>query len=456
MPGMPTTRSTAPLCHFEDSHYPLPCSCPAPSPPSIMIAILAILAATRASPNPQSSPPHLSLDQFRARASCDDPRGCRSLWDIIWSCAVTVLLCVWVSVHPNIPSPYESWAKVAVRRVGLMLAALFVPEAMIGWALRQRFAAVELAKNHKGEGWTTTHGFFAIMGGFMEYQGNRPIRVLLPEQLNSYSLTGNGDFPRIAKEEIEDKSKGDAVSKTLVVLQTGWFVVQCIARGVQGLPVTELELVTVAFATLNFVMYILWMDKPLNVQRGVRVYKKRDTDEPIDDGDMEATSLGGFWDALRDALSDLGAAIVRGPLTERFDDQMWLFRVLMWPLRRPLEILVGIGEGQGHTMRVGTFYPHGWGSKLRLAFAWVAVVAVTLAFGGIHCIGWSFNFPSSAEQTLWRVSSVTITALPIMFPVIPLIEHLDDSGYEHLSYFLCLGVVVSPILYMLTRLVLLI
>ncbi|KAI9464834.1 hypothetical protein F5148DRAFT_947914, partial [Russula earlei] len=78
-------------------------------------------------------------------------------------------------------------------------------------------------------------------------------------------------FPRVAKEEIEDKSKGDVISKTLVILQTGRFVVQCIARGVQGLPVTDRELVTVAFATLNFVMCMVWWGKPLNVQRGVRV-----------------------------------------------------------------------------------------------------------------------------------------------------------------------------------------
>ena len=150
------------------------------------------------------------------------------------------------------------------------------------------------------------------MGGFMEYEGNRPIRVLLPEQLESYSLTGNGDFPRISKAEIEDKSKGDSISKAVVILQTSWFVMQCIARGVQGLPITELELATVAFAALNFVIYLLWWDKPLNVQRGVRVYKKRITEEPVDDGDVEATV--GFWVALGDALSELPAAIVRGPL----------------------------------------------------------------------------------------------------------------------------------------------
>jgi hypothetical protein len=173
------------------------------------------------------------------------------------------------------------------------------------------------------------------MGGFMEYEENRPIRVLLPDQLESYSLTGNGDFPRISKAEIEDKSKGDAISKGFVVLQTGWFVTQVIARGVQHLPITELELVTVAFATLNLFIYILWWDKPLNVQRGVRVYKKRTTPDPIDDEDVEATI--GFWSALRDALSDLPAAIGRGPVfgDTDFDDMPWLVRVLLWPLYKP-------------------------------------------------------------------------------------------------------------------------
>ncbi|KAI9431129.1 hypothetical protein F5148DRAFT_1006362, partial [Russula earlei] len=378
-----------------------------------MIVLLAVLAATHASPLAQTSLPLVSLHHFQARApSCDDPDGCRSLWHIIWSCAVTILLCTWVSVHPNIPSPDERWPRITVRRVGLMLAALFVPEVIIGWALRQRQAAVELAEKHKGEGWTITHGFFATMGGFMEYEGNRPIRVLLPEQLTSYSLTGNGDFPRIAKEEIEDKSKGDFISKSLVVLQTGWFVTQCIARGIQGLTITELELVTVAFAALNFVMYLLWWDKPLNVQRGVRVYKKRNSREAVDDGRAEATSPVGFWGALRDALSELQAATARGPLTRHFDGIPWPFRVLIWPFMKPAYIFVG--EDEVNEKRVNTFYPSEWVSG-RMPLALFILTAVTLAFGAIHCTGWSFTFPSHTERTLWRVASVAILVTPILY-----------------------------------------
>src|SRR5712671_4401260 len=41
---------------------------------------------------------------------------------------------IWASVHPNIPSPDERWPRIAFRRVGLMLGALIVPEAIIAWA----------------------------------------------------------------------------------------------------------------------------------------------------------------------------------------------------------------------------------------------------------------------------------------------------------------------------------
>ncbi|KAH9957251.1 hypothetical protein BC827DRAFT_1270450 [Russula dissimulans] len=288
-----------------------------------MIILLAILAATRAYPVGLESPSVLSLDPLRS-PSCHDPNNSRSLWDIIRSCAFTLFLCTWVSVHPNIPDPDEGWPRVTIRRLGLMIATLIVPEAIVAWAFRQRLVAGKLAEKYKGEGWTLTQGFFATMGGFMEYEGNQPIRVLLPSELNSYSLTGNGDFPRISKMEIQDRSKGNFISKAVVIFQTSWFVMQCITRGVRGLPITELELATIAFASLNLVICVLWWDKPLNVQCGVRVYRKRITDSPVDDGHVIATA--GFWVALGSALSKLPAAIVDGPSRDENDDSPWPLR----------------------------------------------------------------------------------------------------------------------------------
>jgi len=241
--------------------------------------------------------------------------------------------------------------------------------------------------------------------------------VLLPEhdRLKSYSLTGNGDFPRISKMEIEDKSKDDFISKAVVILQISWFVVQCIARGVQRLPITELELATVAFAGLNFVIYVLWWDKPLNVQCGVRVYKKRRTDEPVDDGHIEARA--GFWVALGDALSKLPAAIVRGPSKEDMafglEGSPWPIRVLTWPVVKAIDIMTG-GDYATVGKRVGASYPSRWEKNRMETWHLISVIAgIASAFGGIHCIGWSFSFPSTTERTLWRVASISITGVPI-------------------------------------------
>jgi len=81
-------------------------------------------------------------------------------------------------------------------------------------------------------------------------------------------------FPTITAEEIHDKARGDFLSKAIVIVQLLWFIVQCIARGKQGLALTEFELVTLALASLNGVMYYFWWDKPLGVKEPVRVYPK--------------------------------------------------------------------------------------------------------------------------------------------------------------------------------------
>ena len=41
-----------------------------------------------------------------------------------------------------------------------------------------------------------------------------------------------------------------------------------------------------------------------------------------------------------------------------------------------------------------------------------------IVFGGIHCVGWFFDFPSSAEAMLWRVSSVVLTGIAFLFLIL--------------------------------------
>ena len=226
--------------------------------------------------------------------SCICSADQRSIWDIIWSCLATIFACSWVSVHPNIPAPNESSLRVFLRRLELMFWAVVGPEMVISWAFRQWIGARQLEKRYKGElssimhsiypqilnhellgldrGWTKTHGHFIQMGGFMLFEGNVAKGVLSPERFSELLTAEKIEFPTVTREEIEDRSKADGFSKTIALVQTLWFVAQCLARRTQHLDLTLVELLTLSLAVLNGVMYFLWWNKSLDVRCPVRVY----------------------------------------------------------------------------------------------------------------------------------------------------------------------------------------
>ena len=92
----------------------------------------------------------------------------------------------------------------------------------------------------------------------------------------------------LTEDEIKDKSHADFISKAIAVIQTTWFIMQVIARAVDGLAITELEIITVGFAILNFGTYFLWWNKPLRVRHPVRVYwRQREMDIKGREGEEE-------------------------------------------------------------------------------------------------------------------------------------------------------------------------
>ena len=73
----------------------------------------------------------------------------RSEWNVVWSCFATIFACSWVAIHPNIPAPSDSSMRVLIRRLILMGCMLIVPELVIVWAIREWFAAHEIAEEYK-------------------------------------------------------------------------------------------------------------------------------------------------------------------------------------------------------------------------------------------------------------------------------------------------------------------
>ena len=82
--------------------------------------------------------------------ACICPTDQRTIWDILWSCLATIIACSWVSIHPNIPGTDESSWRIFIRRLELMFWAVFGPEMIIVWALRQWSGARLLGKLYKG------------------------------------------------------------------------------------------------------------------------------------------------------------------------------------------------------------------------------------------------------------------------------------------------------------------
>jgi hypothetical protein len=123
--------------------------------------------------------------------------------------------------------------------------------------------------------WTTAHSFYAIMGGFVFDTSDADINFL-PNSRQRLTLTPKGLLyllehepdlvPDISEEHICDKSKASNLAKTLVCLQALWFCVQCIVRFAQGLAVSLLELNVFGHAICALLMYLLWWDKPLDIE----------------------------------------------------------------------------------------------------------------------------------------------------------------------------------------------
>ncbi|XMA07858.1 hypothetical protein WAI453_000649 [Rhynchosporium graminicola] len=229
----------------------------------------------------------------------------RGIFTIITTCAITLLLCVYSSVHLNLPAavPLRDF-ETGVRRLGWILCALFVPEYIIYTAQMQRNKAKQIFKEASeafkpagaGTGtetqgdaetglpprlhsWTTNHSFWASMGGIaIKPSSNEPF---IPNRIRSITLSASGVslllktsphlLPDISLEEVKDKSKASSITKLLACLQASWFCLSTITRFAQHLSVSMLEVNSFAHALCTLAVYVLWWEKPLDVSQPIYI-----------------------------------------------------------------------------------------------------------------------------------------------------------------------------------------
>ncbi|KAF8318570.1 uncharacterized protein EI90DRAFT_2883995, partial [Cantharellus anzutake] len=208
----------------------------------------------------------------------------RTMWNLVYSCLLTIFICVWTAVHPNVVKRDRGGMhlveEIVIRddRFGLMTSSLIFPELVVAKAWYEFSEAWKISRKCKNvEGWTLVHSYFVIMGGFIDPTTRffgRDDPSFFGQYPGIIRKMGNRQVVAVTKQELLRKSKGDLLSKSIVSLQLLWFIVQYVGRWVGHLHRSQLETITLGYSALSIIICALWWHKPLDVRSPIQVMKE--------------------------------------------------------------------------------------------------------------------------------------------------------------------------------------
>ena len=201
----------------------------------------------------------------------------RSTGSLLWTCLLTLSICVYTVIHMNVPPPNETLFQQFLRKTKWVAICILAPEFALGTAWQQwslaRTLKIELntayarhCEEKVGDVTTKkfsmTYCFYAVMGGFVVDVSdiNEKFSVAALQPSGIVNLAKTGHFIEIPEKTIKDKSKADLLAKSLACLQVSWMVIQCIGRRAIGLPISLLEIHVLVHVTCTLCLYALWVD----------------------------------------------------------------------------------------------------------------------------------------------------------------------------------------------------
>ncbi|KAK0647089.1 hypothetical protein B0T16DRAFT_328254 [Cercophora newfieldiana] len=255
-----------------------------------------------------------------------DPNG-RGTPSLLISCILTLILCVWSALHLKVPVRNHTTASDVWLNTRWIITGIYAPELVVFAAWRQWCSAkllqmmiTETLKDSNSvksgshsptrrDEWSMTHSFFACTGGFAfeldgldtvdagrDDEGQPPQRLTLTAR-GVALLAQCGHLPRVDRGDIDDKSKANNLAKATVIMQACWLLVQVIGRLAARLPVTLLEVNTVAHVLCAFAMYMFWWNKPLLPNQPIIIRDKEL--EPLAAFMYSSSEMSGYIDPKR-------------------------------------------------------------------------------------------------------------------------------------------------------------
>lgn len=269
------------------------------------------------------------------------------------------------------------------------------------------------------------------MGGFLLFKEGRPYQVLSPDKFNTLVDAGFIDFPSITERDIKAKGMAHPLLTFLTLLQTLWFIIQCIARRSRGYTITLLEMVTLTFIAMHALLLFFWWHKPLDARDATRlnlihIPPPSDPNPP----DAHERNAGIEWDFSREnALSKRLKDVLRSEMllgTKKRDTIP--VRILKAFITTPLELFEKLFTDYGELfLRVETrkipddatevplFYAPDTTDHLNPSlFVFENILGFLFAFAHILML-WSSRFPTHHDQAAWRISCAVSTGLPLFF-----------------------------------------
>ena len=197
----------------------------------------------------------------------------RGTSNILLSCVVTMLACLYTAFHPNVlVAGGGKWSSIAWK-VYIVMSAILAPEYMLSLATAQFREARNLKRSLEAYQHQPSfkYCFFVVMGGLQvsiaDIYPSKDVRFRdLPPEVVSLSAHGVEELARLGQFEkiyvpdnvIDDKSKEGLLQKSIVFIQILWMAIQCIVRKAGGYPISTLEVYTFSHALCAIGVYVLW------------------------------------------------------------------------------------------------------------------------------------------------------------------------------------------------------